>query len=511
MADQTDRAPSFAQLLDLAEQLQLDEPRADAELRRRDRDSGRRTGGGRRERVLAWLAEVREGRDLYAATAIRSRRLILAALVLLGWCLGFAAARIVYYYDGARPVNTIEVLGVFVAAPLGLLVLTAIAMLPAAVRRRLPVVGALQDGLAVLSPGRWQSALSRLLPQPQREAFGSALGRGRIHQRLFGDVQRWAVLLASQSFGVAFHVGALSGCLYLVLFTDLAFGWSTTLDIQSGELHRITQALSIPWAAWFSEAVPSISLIDATRYFRLGGGSLPGTTRLDSIDPASLGGWWSFCVAAMATYGLLPRLSTWALARYRFAAAVGFAFDRLPGLADLLDRLDNPLVETISPDAERTGPPGTSSSVVPGREVATRRCAIVNWAGLDLADESLSSAIERGFGLRAICVRGAGGTHSLAEDRALLRSLAEMHQQADLAVVVGVRSWEPPVLEFVDFVSELRAELGDGAAIIVVPIALGTAGGPAAALETDHEQWRRRIDSVGDPWLSTRVLDAHGS
>jgi hypothetical protein len=511
MADQTDRAPSIAQLIDLAEQLRVDGGRSEAELRRRDREIGRRIAGGRRERVLVWLAEVRGEGDSSAGTAVRSRRLILALLILLGWTLGFAVSRAVYYYDGTRPVNTIEVLGVFVAAQLGLLALTAIAMLPTGFRRRLPVVGALQDGLVVLSPGRWQSAMARLLPQAQREALGSMLGRGRVHQKLFGDVQRWGVLLASQLFGVAFHMGALSGCLYLVLFTDLAFGWSTTLDINSGELHRITQTLSIPWAAWLGDASPSISLIDTTRYFRLGGGSLRGTSALEAIDPASLGGWWPFCVAAMVTYGLLPRLALWILAQLRFASAVAAAFDRLPGLADLVDRLDSPLVETNAPDVEPTGRALQASEVRPGRELETRRCAIVNWAGLDLSDASLSSAMQRAFSLDAVCVRAAGGAQSLADDRAVLASLAEMRQQSDLAVVVAVRAWEPPVLEFVDFATELRSALGQGAPIIVVPIALGAAGEPRPPLDTDRQQWRHRIDSVGDPWLSTRWLDGAGS
>jgi hypothetical protein len=511
MAGQTDRAPSFAQLLEVAEQLRVDEPRADAELRKRDREIGRRTFGGRRERVLAWLEEVRTDDDSSIAVAIRSRHLILTLLVGVGWLLGFAVSRVVYYYDGTRPVNTIEVLGVFVAAQLGLLALTAIAMLPAAVRRRLPLVRALQDGLVVLSPGRWQPAISRLLPQAQREAFRLALGRGRTHQKLFGDVQRWAVLLGSQSFGVAFHIGALCGCLYLVLFTDLAFGWSTTLDIGSEELHRVTQALSIPWVAWLSDAVPSISLIDATRYFRLGGGSLPGAPELESIDPGSLGGWWPFCVAAMATYGLLPRLAMWGLARYRLASAIGCAFDRLPGIADLVDRLDSPLVETVAPIGEKVGPVVHAGRVAGGHEVATRRCAIVNWAGLDVTDLALSSAIERDFGLGAVCVLAAGGAHTLAEDRSLLGKLALMGEDSDLAVVVGVRAWEPPILEFFDFVTALRTAVGDGAAIIVVPIALGNAGQPLSPLEPDGEQWQRRVDSVGDPWLSARFLAGAGA
>jgi len=300
MADQAGRAPSFAQLLELAEQLRLDEPRGDAELRRRDREVGRRVAGRRRDRVLAWLDEVHEDRDSVAAIAIRARRLILALLLLIGFAMGFGASRVVFYYDGARPVNTIEVLAVFVAAQLGLVALTAIAMLPTAVRRRLPLIGALQDGLGVLSPGRWQLAIAHLFPQSYRDAFASALGRGRVHQKLFGDVQRWALLVGSQSFGVAFNLGALWGCLYLVLFTDLAFGWSTTLDIESSSLHELTRALSVPWAGWIREAVPSISLIEETRYFRLGGGTLPGASEFDSVDPAILGGWWPFATPSIA-------------------------------------------------------------------------------------------------------------------------------------------------------------------------------------------------------------------
>ena len=86
-----------------------------------------------------------------------------------------------------------------------------------------------------------------------------------------------------------------------------------------------------------------------------------------------------------------------------------------------------------------------------------------------------------------------------------------MRQESDLAVVVAVRAWEPPILEFVDFVTELRAALGDAVAIIIVPVALGPAGEPAAPLDTDREQWTMRVGSIGDPWLSIRSLDANRS
>ena len=58
------------------------------------------------------------------------------------------------------------------------------------------------------------------------------------------------------------------------------------------------------------------------------------------------------------------------------------------------------------------------------------------------------------------------------------------------------KGWEPPLLEFTDFLTELRGHLGQGTTIVVVP--LGTRG--VAVHEADREVWARalgRHDAAG--------------
>ena len=45
---------------------------------------------------------------------------------------------------------------------------------------------------------------------------------------LYADVERWMLFALTQRFGLWFNLCALATCLVLVIFTDLAFSWSTT-------------------------------------------------------------------------------------------------------------------------------------------------------------------------------------------------------------------------------------------------------------------------------------------
>lgn len=449
--------------------------------------------------MLAWLERVSSGSDRSPGERARlALRWTSASLAALGLLLGWGAARVVYYYDGSRPVNVVEVLAVFVALQWLLLVATGIAAASGFAGWR--------GALVPLSPGRWQAGIARLLPQSQREALALVLGRSRAHRRVFSRVQKWVVLLGSQSFAVAFHLGALFSACTLVLFTDLAFGWSTTLRVDSAELHRLTQLISTPWARLSAEAVPSLSLIEATRYFRLGGGVLPNSPHAPALDPAALGGWWPFCVACMVTYGLLPRIASWTIARRRLTVAVSEAFDRLPGVAELHDRLDHPLVETAADGPEQAGQAAEAPEGAAMGAPSARRCLVVNWCGVALEDAALAGEVERALALPVSGVLQAGGGPSLDPDREVLRAVAVAGGGAEQAVVVAVRSWEPPILEFIDFAAQLRTALGDGAGIVVAPVSIDGHGCLEAASPVHVAQWRRRLAAVGDPWLSVRPL-----
>ena len=483
-------APGLARLVDLALQLEADAERPAAELRSRDRAIGRelaRAGVPASRHIGAWLERVRPAEGGVGERVARSLRGLTALCAAIGLVSGAGAAAALFRYDGTHPVNVVRVLGFYVGLQLLLLAGTALLCLPQRWRSALPGLEALQDGLALLSPGRALGWLRRALPAAQRDAAERFTGIALRHRRLYGDVEKWLWLSASQAFGTAFHLGSLATALALVAFTDLAFGWSTTLDVDPHALYRVTRALALPFGAWLPDAQPSLALIESTQYFRGGAGGLRG--------PGHSAPWWRFVAACMVCYALLPRFAFLLFARGRLARAVARAFAQQPAVFALRDRLESERVETTAEDPEAPAAERRSRGAPAAPPPAKgARCAALLWSGFPLDPER---ALARA-GLAAASTARAG-EGALAADAAAIDALRATPR--DLPVAVLVKSWEPPLLELQDFLRALRSALGDGRVVALVPLARDARGEPAAPTDASLQTWRRAVEQSGDPWL----------
>lgn len=493
-------------LIDLAAQLQRDEDAPTQELRRRDRPIGQALADLRsrpRRQLGEWLARVRPPEDESPGrTSTRIHHLGTLLLGAAGLVTGWGAATAAFYYDGTDPVNVINVLAIFVVLQLMLLVLLVITLLPSSVLRLIPGARSVQEALRLLHPGRLRSLAARFVPQAHRQAVARIFGSGAAHRRLYGRVERWGMVVASQWFAVMFNLGALTGALALVAFSDLAFSWSTTLNLDAERLHRITSTLALPWAQLVPAAHPSAELIEHSRHFRLDDVEpLP-------YDPALLATWWKFLILCMICYGLIPRLITVCIASWRFGAAIDRAMLQLPGVSQVLDRLNREWVVTASdepaggtPPTVDTGPPA------PADARATGRYALVNWAEVVPANRDLEAWAARQWDAPPAAVYAAGGAHSLQEDQEVIRQLARLAPTSP--VLVAVKAWEPPVAECIDFLTALRQRLGNGREVQVLPLSRRPDGDLQPPADRHFLQWQRRIRQTGDPWLSARRL-AHG-
>lgn len=148
----------------------------------------------------------------------------------------------------------------------------------------LPLLGSLV-ALAMLFLGRGRPWLFRWR---QRSLHWYPDRRERLV--LFARVQLWWLLLG---------LGLLATYLLLLLFTDLAFGWSSTLIQDPARVEAFIRAIASPWASFWPAAAPDTPLIEASRYLRIA----PTTG-----DPSLAGDWWPFLLASLLTYNLLPRL-----------------------------------------------------------------------------------------------------------------------------------------------------------------------------------------------------------
>ena len=502
MSDDAARQSSLGYLVDLWVQIHREAGRPDAELHRRDRDLARqnRWEADQKAPVLRrWLDALRgQGEPLPGRSVARAFGLLRVALAVLGLLSGWAAAAALLAYDGTRPVNVVHVLAVFVAAQILLLLLLGWVLVPYEWARRVPGAAALQSFLAWFSPGQLTRLAGYALPRPLRGLLTSApTGTGSAPGPM-GAVVKWGVVVSAQVFGVGFNVGALATGLYLVAFSDLAFAWSTTLQPDPARIHRLTEALSWPWGWLVPAAVPSGSLIRETLYYRQAG--VP-----EGAIPAHWGQWWPFLVASMITYGLLPRCGLWLLAKWRFGRAVSRAFLELPGVAAIWDRLTSQWVTTQA-TAPETGSTSVGTEPIAGLEgpgaPPARELLVVDWGGIGLAEREVHDHLSAGWGRAVVAVRQAGGRASLEADAAVVREAAQGSEE--LGVTVLVKGWEPPVLEALDFVSDLRAAMGPRRLLVVCPVGLGQGGLPTTPAAPDLDRWERRTRARRDPALVVR-------
>jgi hypothetical protein len=488
-------------LVDLEAQLARDRDADPAALEARDRALAPHPAPPRRDALLGgWLAALRaaEPGRLFpgAATenALRATRLLLTAL---GLALGWGAAAVVLGYTGAHPVNVWDFLLAFVGVQLLLVaLLLATFFLPLAASAR-PLVGLVRGGVAALY-GR----LARRTLDPDRAAAWATLwhrlrGRRSLYQRL----EPWLLLGLTQRFGVAFNVGALLACLRLFAFSDVAFGWGTTLvELDAGRFHGMVEALALPWRGLWPDAVPSRALVEATRYSRLESAYL-GAGAGRAARPELVGGWWPFLVAALACYGLFPRVLLLAVSRLRSARLLA----RLPlddaEVSRLVRRLAEPRLETRAaaeePPLAPRGDPGAGDAAPPA---AGARCAVVLWRDAP-GGAALEAAVARHARAAVAAVHAAGGRDH--EEGA--RDWREVVDGVEPVVVVA-EGFEAPDRAAVRFLAELRAAVGPRRPLLVLLAGEPAAGAPRPASPGEVRLWREGLARLADPHLAVLPL-----
>lgn len=432
-------------------------------------------------RVRRWWWQIGEAGDAPTGRKLaHARSWVNLALMLFGFVGGCGLALAAFRYDGTYPVNVVRLLGLLVAPQLVLLALNLL-LLPG----RLPALRFVQDVLSAINPGALAASVYRQLTgRPEAGVFGWTSARSTAARR-FG---KWQMLYWSQLTAVAFNLGVMATAAVLIAFTDLAFGWSTTLDVTSGTAARIVDAIAAPWAAVFPGAVPDQALIERSQYFRL-------DAPIDLPDSRALAGWWSFTLLAVVVYGFIPRLAFLLLAGTRLRAATRALLLRDPRVVALLDRMSAPDVATDGrPQRAADDAAHRAAGALPRAEPRGRASAVIWSQAIEPGDAADFARHHLGFSLLDVLEAGTG---SLDADLGVAARLAGI---AD-PVVVLTPAWEPPLLEFGDFLVALRRAIGPSRAIVVVPV------GEAMREVTPAERanWSVAVGETGDPHAYVEV------
>ena len=466
----------FEDAIDIPLWLEADRLTPHAERSRRDRDIGLTLESRDRvQRVRGWWRVAAPDDERAGARLERVRGAITAVMGLLGAVLGVSLALAAFQYDGSQPVNVVRLIALLVVVP-GLFLIASLLLLPG----RVWLLRGVQDLIAPLNPGALALTVFRRLVRASPELARTFDWRaGRSSAARFA---KWQLMWWSQVAAVGFNVAVLATAVLLVTFTDLAFRWSTTLDVDPEAVTRIVHAIAWPWHASVPSAVPSAELVEQSRFFRLDSGGVASGRALTA--------WWPFTLLTLVTYGLLPRLVLLGVAVVRLRAAESALLLDDPRVTALVDRMASPAVETAAAEHEMASAP--SPDAADYREVTGRARAVI-WESCASVETARVHARDR-LGLDLVAVVSAGGGHTLGADRQALDSMGSSDQGT---VVVFTPAWEPPLLELLDFLSELRRRVGAESSIVVVPMA----DGARAVTAVEHETWARAIGRLRDSRL----------
>jgi hypothetical protein len=237
--------------------------------------------------------------------------------------------------------------------------------------------------------------------------------------------------------------------------------------------------------------------VEVSRYFRLEGGSL-GNDSAASVLAIQLGQWWRFLLAAIVCYGFAPRLLTLIISWFRLAHHLGHALSLLPGAAELLARMNSPLVSTAALEPEHAAVvEATPVSNLPDATDYELKCVVISWSGAADQSGDLTEQLST-LGIESQAFLAAGGVKSMQQDSATIESLDRSEPEG---IAVIVKAWEPPLLELLDFIGSIRARSDHQLPIIVL-----LWGGDAPVTAQHRDTWQITLQQLRDPDLHVETL-----
>ncbi len=485
----------IAEVVDLEAQLLADRVGGNGDLQERDSAIGvsiRDERGSARSMLRAWLASMRARADgaLPGRAVEDAYRQTTWLVCLILFLFGAGSAAAVLRFTGEHPINVLVVLGVFVFAQLLTLLITvlffAVASWAPGLFENLPLVVLVRSAVSWL----WQRASRKLSSgQKHREMLGWVRGR----RSLYSSLERHLVFVLLQRGAIAFNLGVLLAFLVAVTFSDLAFGWGTTLSIGAQQLHALCAALAAPWASWLPSATVDMALVEATQYSRLEGTYVQAARSVEATSPMMYGQWWRFVVACIVAYGLLPRVILSMLGRWSLGRQLAALPPETPEVQRLLQRIGSTSVRPRHrADPGTTAPLGAGYDRIgePQREYSADDALCTRWREAVIERPTLESFLGARYGLGIDGEIGESGGHDYDADLVFLGRT----ETSSLPVFTIVEPWSHPDRSFRRFVAGVRERVDETRPINVV---FTERGNP-----NDVAIWTGYLSEMADPYLA---------
>lgn len=378
-------------------------------------------------------------------------------LLLVGFFTGFALLS----YSGKEPVNVIYLLLVMVGLPLLSMGLSLLSMFTGN-------IGAWF--FSHLSPLYYLEKIINFFPFARKIDFSEL--------PFSATLSKWIFLHRLQLFSFLFALGLFFALVLTIISKDIAFAWSSTLEVDHLAFQGVLATLATPWQSFFPSAVPSIELVEVSHYFRLG-------EKLDASmvqNADKLGAWWKFLAMATLTYALLLRLLFWLWTYFGLQRQLKKEFATATGVKQLLSEFSTPYVSTQAQNVEHHLDVSVEETVVANSTFAMEYYTLLGW---NHTKQNLL-LVEDHFRVKATEMYVVGGRNSFKEDQEIVSKLKK-------SVLLYVKAWEPPTMDFMDFLDELlnKDEL---VAVDICPI--GTASNNYASESRDLHVWLKKLEQI---------------
>ncbi|NKB64675.1 MAG: DUF2868 domain-containing protein [Gammaproteobacteria bacterium] len=432
--------------------------------------------------VQCWLSEHETAEPTTVGETCQ--KIISASTMILsifGFFIGWGLSQIVLHYDGNQPVNIIHAVLTLIGFQFAILLLLLSCLIPSGFNQKL------KETVLVFNPGFWaMQALGKIIKKIPTEL--------PVHQSPLVAIKKyinknlWINLLISisQSFAFWLNLGMISSLYYLVFSTDLALGWNTTLNFGSDQIHGVTSIISYPWQSFFPTGVPSEALVEISRYYRLENGVGIFNDK-GGLFAKHLGEWWLFLFLSLLFYGLLPRTITLVMMKLKIIISIRKEMLGQPEVRMLLSRINQPHITTQSQTNDETPIKARQKRKRMAEELLTSPDSVI----LMWSDAILSAKQIDQINISSQRYLNIGGDLTPSQQQQIVQSIGVGSSSSALIVVKG---WEAPMMEFSDFLNQLRLRFPEPypIAILLTPLAQSTLS------EANIESWETLLSHRQD-------------
>ena len=368
-------------------------------------------------------------------------------LIVIATIAGITTSVSLLTYNGAEPVNILYFLIFSIILPLMGLVFTLISIME---------IITYGDSIFIdLMPPYWIVSLFK---------------KDKKEYKIPASLLKIYIIYMIQVISLIFYIAMLVGLLSIIGGKDVAFGWSSTLSLSAEELHRIFESIAFAWRDILPSAVPSVSLIEHSHYFRV------GIWHPSYI--AELGEWWQFLSMTIIVYAIFPRLILIPLIYNIYKRVERNTVLSLDSAIEVADEICEPVVESRAEEKEDIL--SYDIDKISSKNNFTKEYETI--AGWSIAKDEVETVLTfRDIASKNIVELGGG--NDTDNDLKTLDSIKKGR------ILVIVKGWEPPTMDLIDIVEQLSKK---GMIVDIAPIGFADEGFECDS--SDYEIWKGKID-----------------